>query len=160
MVSETISTTNSSFDDKKGMAIALEQAQISYNEGGIPIGGCLIHKDGRVLGRGYNKRVQNGSPILHGEMSVLENAGRLPHSIYKDCTMYTTLSPCNMCTGAILLYGIKRVVMGENDTFVGGEELLKQNGVELVNLQDEGCKEILTKFIQEKPECWNEDIGV
>lgn len=93
-------------------------------------------------------------------MSVLENAGRLPATTYRDCTMYTTLSPCSMCTGAILLYGIKRVVVGENETFMGGEALLKQHGVEVVNLNDEGCKEILQKFIEEKPQCWNEDIGV
>ncbi|CAK9440178.1 uncharacterized protein LODBEIA_P42780 [Lodderomyces beijingensis] len=148
------------FDDKQNMQIAYEQAQISYNEGGIPIGGCLVAEDGKILSRGYNQRVQKSSAILHGEMSVLENAGRLPGKTYKNCTMYTTLSPCDMCTGAILLYGIKRVVMGENETFVGGEDYLRSKGVEVVNLKDEKCRELMQKFIRENPECWNEDIGV
>jgi len=160
MSSSSSSSSSSSFDDKKGMQIALEQAKKSFAEGGIPIGGCLIKSDGTLLSTGHNQRVQKGSAILHGEMSVLEHAGRLPASTYRDCTMYTTLSPCSMCTGALLLYGIKRGVVGENETFMGGEALLKQNGVEVVNLDDEGCKEILQKFISEKPHCWNEDIGV
>ncbi|GME87387.1 unnamed protein product [[Candida] boidinii] len=148
------------FDDAKGMAIALEEAKKSYEEGGIPIGGCLLHEDGRVLGRGHNKRVQDGSPILHGETDTLNNAGRLPGEIYKHCTMYTTLSPCNMCTGTCLLYGIPRVVMGENNTFVGGEDWLKHKGVEVVNVKSKECEELMQKFIREKPELWNEDIGV
>ncbi|GME68839.1 unnamed protein product [[Candida] boidinii] len=148
------------FDDAKGMAIALEEAKKSYEEGGIPIGGCLLHEDGRVLGRGHNKRVQDGSPILHGETDTLNNAGRLPGDIYKHCTMYTTLSPCNMCTGTCLLYGIPRVVMGENNTYVGGEDWLKHKGVEVVNVQSKECEELMQKFIREKPELWNEDIGV
>ncbi|OWB49912.1 hypothetical protein B5S27_g1457 [[Candida] boidinii] len=130
------------------MAIALEEAKKSYEEGGIPIG------------RGHNKRVQDGSPILHGETDTLNNAGRLPGDVYKHCTMYTTLSPCNMCTGTCLLYGIPRVVMGENNTYVGGEDWLKHKGVEVVNVQSKECEELMQKFIREKPELWNEDIGV
>ncbi|KAG4407971.1 Cytosine deaminase [Candida tropicalis] len=148
-----------SFDDKKGLQIALEQAQKGYSEGGIPIGSCIISSDGKVLGKGHNERIQKGSAILHGEMSALEDAGRLPGKAYKDCTIYTTLSPCNMCTGAILLYGIKRVVMGENVNFQGAEDLLRANGVEVINLDDNDCKEIMSKFIKERPTDWNEDIG-
>ncbi|RCK58097.1 Cytosine deaminase [Candida viswanathii] len=147
------------FDDKKGLLIALEQAKQSYSQGGIPIGSCIISPDGKVLGRGHNERIQKGSAILHGEMSALEDAGRLPGKTYKNCTIYTTLSPCNMCTGAILLYGIKRVVMGENVNFQGAEALLKANGVEVINMDDEGCKEIMSKFIKERSTDWNEDIG-
>lgn len=105
-------------------------------------------------------RVQKSSAILHGEIAVLDDAGRLPGSIYKDCTMYTTLSPCNMCSGACLLYGIKRVVLGENNTFVGAEELLKSKGVEVINMKNQECQDLMEKFIKEKPEEWNEDIGV
>lgn len=111
------------------------------------------------MGKGHNERIQKGSAILHGEMSALEDAGRLPGKAYKDCTIYTTLSPCNMCTGAILLYGIKRVVMGENVNFQGAEDLLRANGVEVINLDDNDCKEIMSKFIKERPTDWNEDIG-
>ncbi|KAI5964511.1 FCY1 [Candida theae] len=118
-----------------------------------------VKSDGTLLSFGHNQRVQKQSAILHGEMSVLENAGRLPASVYRDCTMYTTLSPCNMCTGAMILYGIKRVVVGENETFMGGEALLKEHGVEVINLNDEECKTLLRRFIEEKPECWYEDIG-
>lgn len=147
------------FDDKKGMSIAFEEAKKGYEEGGIPIGGALIHEDGTVLGRGHNMRIQKSSATLHGEISTLENAGRLPGKLYKNATMYTTLSPCMMCTGACLMYGVKRIVMGENVNFVGGEDLLKQKGVELVNLDDEDCKALMTKFIKERPEEWYEDIG-
>lgn len=119
----------------------------------------MILEDGTVLGRGHNMRIQKDSATLHGEISTLENAGRLPGKVYKNCTMYTTLSPCNMCSGACLMYGIKRVVMGENDTFVGAEELLKSEGVEVVNLDNQKCKDLMAKFIKEKPEEWNEDIG-
>ncbi|KAI1082879.1 putative cytosine deaminase [Whalleya microplaca] len=147
-------------DDSKGLAIATEEAKISYQEGGIPIGAALVAADGTVLGRGHNMRVQNGNPILHGETSCLQNAGRLPSSAYKGSTMYTTLSPCDMCTGACLLYGISRVVIGENKTFLGGEAYLKQRGVEVVVLDSAECKDLMDKFIAEKPEIWNEDIGV
>ncbi|RLV96552.1 Cytosine deaminase [Spathaspora sp. JA1] len=146
-------------DDKKGLQIALEEAKKGYAEGGIPIGAALISSDGTVVGQGHNLRIQKGSAILHGETSALENAGRLPAKVYRDCTMYTTLSPCHMCTGAVLLYGIKRVVLGENENFVGAEELLKSKGVEVVNMNDDECKAIMKKFIDERPEDWNEDIG-
>lgn len=116
-------------------------------------------EDGEVLGSGRNLRIQKSSATLHGEISTLENAGRLKGNVYKNCTMYTTLSPCDMCTGAILMYGIKRVVVGENDTFVGGEDYLRQRGVEVVNLDNQECKDLMAKFIKEKPEEWNEDIG-
>lgn len=147
------------FDDKLGMQIAYEEALKGYNEGGIPIGGALISEDGTVLGRGHNMRIQKGSATLHGEISTLENAGRLPGKAYKNATMYTTLSPCMMCTGACLMYGVKRVVLGENKNFMGGEDLLKSNGVEVVNMNDEMCMEIMEKFIKERPEEWFEDIG-
>ncbi|KAI1637389.1 putative cytosine deaminase [Biscogniauxia mediterranea] len=147
-------------DDAKGLALALEEAKIGYQEGGVPIGAALIAADGRVLGRGRNMRVQNGNPILHGETSCLQNAGRLPSSAYQGSTMYTTLSPCDMCTGACLLYGVARVVIGENKTFLGGEAYLKQRGVEVVVLDSAECKDLMDKFIMEKPDVWNEDIGV
>ncbi|KAL6942124.1 Cytosine deaminase [Hanseniaspora vineae] len=147
--------------DKKGISIAYEQALKSYNEGGIPIGGCLINnRTGEVYGSGHNQRMQKNSATLHGEIDTLENCGRLPAKVYAECTMYTTLSPCNMCTGSVLLYSIPRVVMGENKTFVGGEDLLKARGVELVNFDDAECYNLLQKFIKEKPHEWNEDIGV
>ncbi|CAM9019376.1 unnamed protein product [Wickerhamomyces anomalus] len=141
------------FDDKKGMDIAYEEAVKGYEEGGVPI------EDGTVLGSGHNMRFQKDSATLHGEISTLENCGRLKGNVYKDCTMYTTLSPCDMCTGAIIMYGIKRVVMGENDTFVGGEDYLRQRGIEVVNLNEQRCKDIMNKFIKERPQDWNEDIG-
>ncbi|KAI1253227.1 hypothetical protein MGN70_005435 [Eutypa lata] len=140
-------------DDEKGLALALEEATIGYQEGGIPIGAVLVAADGKVLGRGRNMRVQNGNPILH-------NAGRLPSSAYKGSSMYTTLSPCDMCTGACLLYGISRVVIGENKTFLGGETYLRQRGVEVVVVDSAECRDLMEKFIGEKPEVWNEDIGV
>jgi len=138
---------------------ALEQAQAGMSEGGIPIGSVLVH-DGKIIGRGRNRRVQRGSAVLHGEMDALENAGRLPASVYRDCTLYTTLSPCPMCTGAILLYGIPRVVVGENRTFMGEEELLRSRGVEVEVRQDAACIRMMRVFIAEHPELWNEDIGV
>lgn len=147
------------FDDKKGIQIAFEEAKKGYEEGGIPIGAALIHEDGTVLGRGHNMRIQNGSPILHGETAALENAGRLKAKLYQNSTMYTSLSPCDMCTGACLLYGIKRVVIGENINFVGNEAHLKERGVELVNMHDKECEELMSRFIKERPEVWNEDIG-
>lgn len=140
------------------MRVAIEEARLGLQEGGIPIGSVLVHK-GRIVGRGHNRRVQKGSAILHGEMDALENAGRLPASVYRESVLYTTLSPCDMCTGAILLYGIPKVVIGENRTFMGGEALLRSRGVELDVLQDEDCIELMRRFIAEKPELWNEDIG-
>lgn len=145
-------------DDQEFLAIAIEQARIGLAEGGIPIGAVLV-ADGTVLGRGHNRRVQMGSAIRHGETDALENAGRHPALVYRRATMYTTLSPCDMCTGAILLYGIPRVVIGENTTFVGGELYLRQRGVEVVNLDSAVCKQLMTDFIGASPELWNEDIG-
>ncbi|KAK0656730.1 putative cytosine deaminase [Cercophora newfieldiana] len=147
-------------DDKAGLAITFEEAKTSYQEGGIPIGAALVSCTGELLGRGHNMRVQLGSPIHHGETSALFNSGRLPASAYAGSTMYTTLSPCDMCTGACLLYGISRVVIGENRTFLGGEAYLRQRGVEVVVLDDVPCRELMERFIQESPELWNEDIGV
>ena len=138
---------------------AIEEARKGLAEGGIPIGSVLVH-NGRIIGRGHNRRVQKGSAILHGEMDALENAGRLPASIYKESVLYTTLSPCPMCTGAILLYGIPRVVVGENQTFMGDEELLRSRGVLVEILQDPTCIALMKDFIAAKPELWNEDIGV
>ncbi|HEY9177771.1 MAG TPA: nucleoside deaminase [Flavipsychrobacter sp.] len=137
---------------------ALEEARKGYAEGGIPIGSVLVH-NGQILGRGHNKRVQQGSATLHGEMDALENAGRLPAKVYRECVLYTTLSPCSMCTGAILLYGIPKVVIGENVTFMGEEQLLKDRGVDVAVLDNEDCKELMREFIRTKPELWNEDIG-
>lgn len=146
-------------NDRIGLERAIEQARIGRDEGGVPIGAALIADDGRVLGVGHNRRVQDGSAIRHGETDALENAGRLPASVYRRSTMYTTLSPCDMCTGAILLYGIPRVVMGENRTFVGGEDYLRQRGVEVVNLESPECVKLMAEFIAEHPEIWFEDIG-
>ncbi|MEM7659382.1 MAG: nucleoside deaminase [Bacteroidota bacterium] len=138
---------------------AVEQAKKSLAEGGIPIGSVLVHED-KILGRGHNQRMQKGSPTLHGEMDALENAGRQEAKVYQASTLYTTLSPCPMCTGAILLYKIPRVVIGENVTFLGSEALLKQHGVEVIVLDDAECKALMAQFIREKPSEWNEDIGV
>ena len=138
---------------------AIEQARESLAEGGIPIGSVLVH-EGRIIGRGHNCRVQTGSPIDHGEMNCLRNAGRLPARVYRDCTLYTTLSPCPMCSGAILLYKIARVVAGENRTFLGAAEYLRANGVQVEVVQDEECIQLMTDFIQANPRLWNEDIGV
>ncbi|KAF3934576.1 hypothetical protein ABW20_dc0100426 [Dactylellina cionopaga] len=146
-------------NDRKFMKVAFEEARKGYEEGGIPIGAVLVSADGKILGQGHNLRVQKSSPTLHAEISALESASRLPASAYKGATMYTTLSPCSMCTGAILLYKIPRVVMGENKTFVGGEDWLQTKGIEVVNLDDEGCYELMQKFIKERPEDWEEDIG-
>lgn len=144
--------------DKKFLNAAITEARKSLNEGGIPIGSVLVHK-GKIVGSGYNKRVQNGSSILHGEMSAIENAGRRSAEFYKHSTIYTTLSPCAMCSGAILLYGIKKVVIGENATFLGEEAHLRSRGVEVVVLDDPKCKAMMQKFIQENPQLWQEDIG-
>ncbi|HKV13314.1 MAG TPA: nucleoside deaminase [Thermoanaerobaculia bacterium] len=140
------------------MRAAIEEARKGLKEGGIPIGSVLVHGD-VILGRGHNRRVQQGSVVLHGEMDALERAGRQPASVYRECTIYTTLSPCAMCTGAILLYGIPRVVIGENRTFLGEEELLRSRGVEVRVLDDAECVEMMERFIREHPELWNEDIG-
>ena len=137
---------------------AIEEAELGFSEGGIPIGSVLVHK-GRVLGRGHNRRVQKGSAILHGEMDALENAGRQPARVYRDCTIYTTLSPCAMCSGTILLYGIPRVVVGENRTFLGEEDLLRSRGVAVDVLQDARCQELMAQFIRAQPSLWAEDIG-
>lgn len=140
------------------MMEAIAQAKKSLSEGGIPIG-AVIEIDGKIVGRGHNQRVQNGSPILHGEMSALENAGRLSPAEYRRATLYTTLSPCEMCSGAILLYKIPKVVIAENTTFMGDEEHLKSKGVELSVLNSQECIDMMNKFIATKPELWFEDIG-
>jgi len=137
---------------------AINEAEKGLAEGGIPIGSVLVH-DGRVIGRGHNRRVQQGSVVLHAEMDALENAGRQPASVYRECTLVTTLSPCPMCTGAILLYGILRVVIVENETFLGDEELLQSRGVEVEVVNDERCVTLMRAFISAKPDLWNEDIG-
>ena len=141
------------------MGFAVQEAEQGLREGGVPIGSVIVH-EGKILGRGHNRRVQKGSVVLHAEMDALENAGRQPASVYRECTMYTTLSPCAMCSGAILLYGIPRVVIGENQTFLGEEELLRSRGVVIDVLQDQACIELMTEFIRSKPTLWNEDIGV
>ena len=140
------------------MQAAIEEARKGRDEGGIPIGSVLVHR-GKIIGRGHNRRVQQGSAILHGEMDALENAGRLKASVYRECTLYTTLSPCSMCSGAILLYGIPKVVIGENKTFKGEEALLKSSGVEIIVVNDDECYNLMTQFIKEKSKIWNEDIG-
>ncbi len=144
--------------DAELLAKAIEQAEIGLAEGGIPIGAVLA-VDGEVIGAGHNRRVQLGSAIRHGETDALEEAGRLPATVYARSTMYTTLSPCHMCTGAILLYGIPRVVIGENRTFVGAEDLLRANGVEVINLDSQRCVDLMATFIAEHPSLWLEDIG-
>ena len=137
---------------------ALEEAEAGFAEGGIPIGSVLVHR-GRILGRGHNRRVQKGSAILHGEMDALENAGRQPARVYRASVIYTTLSPCSMCSGAILLYGIPRVVVGENQTFMGEEALLRSRGVTVEVIQDARCRELMDRFIAAHPTLWAEDIG-
>lgn len=138
---------------------ALAEAKTGLKEGGIPIGSVIVH-NGKIIGRGHNKRIQKGSVVLHAEMDAMENAGRQPASVYRDCIMYTTLSPCPMCTGAILLYGIPKVVIGENKTFTGAEALLIQNGVEIIVMNNNECIEMMENFIKNNPTLWNEDIGV
>lgn len=137
---------------------AIEEAKKGLAEGGIPIGSVIVY-EGAILGRGHNRRVQNGSVVLHGEMDAFENAGRQSAAVYRKCTLYTTLSPCPMCTGAILLYGIPKVIIGENETFMGEEALLKSRGVEVVVADNETCKNLMKTFIRDKPALWNEDIG-
>ena len=138
---------------------AIDEARQGLNEGGIPIGSVIVYRNA-IIGRGHNRRVQKGSAILHGEMDALENAGRQPASVYRDSTIYTTLSPCSMCSGAILLYGIPRVVVGENRTFMGEEELLRSRGVSVQVLQNSECIRLMEEFIRTNPTLWNEDIGV
>ncbi|ARU54545.1 MAG: nucleoside deaminase [Pseudomonadales bacterium] len=140
------------------MQAAIAEAEKGLAEGGIPIGSVIVH-DGKIIGRGHNRRVQQGSVVLHGEMDAFENAGRQTASVYRDCTLYTTLSPCPMCSGAILLYGIPRVIIGENQTFMGDESLLESRGVELSVLQDPTCIKLMEEFIHNSPTLWNEDIG-
>lgn len=144
--------------DAKCLGIAIDQATLGLSEGGVPIGAALA-TSGEVLGAGRNRRVQLGSPIRHGETDALEMAGRQPAPVYRDATMYTTLSPCDMCTGAILLYGIPRVVIGENRTFMGAEELLRSRGVEVIVADDSRCIRLMEQFIADNPTLWNEDIG-
>ena len=140
------------------MRAAIEEAEKGFQEGGIPIGSIIVH-NGRIIGRGHNRRIQDNSAVLHGEMDALENAGRQPASVYRDSIIYTTLSPCSMCSGAILLYGIPKVVIGENRTFLGEEELLRSRGVSLTILQDPTCIRLMAEFIRANPKAWNEDIG-
>jgi creatinine deaminase len=137
---------------------AVEEAKTGLNEGGIPIGSVLVH-EGKIIGRGHNQRVQRGSVIHHAEMNCLENAGRQSAEVYRECALYTTLSPCSMCTGAILLYGIPRVVIGENVTFMGAEDSLRAAGVHVEVRQDAECIRMMREFIEKNPELWNEDIG-
>jgi len=143
----------------KFLKAALEEARKGLREGGIPIGSVIVH-DGQIVGRGHNRRVQLGSTVLHGEMDALENAGRQAAAIYKECTLYTTLSPCAMCSGAILLYGIPRIVIGENTSFMGEEDLLRSRGVDVRVLQDQSCVQLMQSFIIKHPDLWNEDIGI
>ncbi len=140
------------------LAAAIEEAKKGLAEGGIPIGSVIVH-NGKIIGRGHNRRIQSGSPTLHGEMDALENAGRQPAKVYKESVLYTTLSPCSMCTGAILLYGIPKVIIGENKTFMGEENLLFSRGVITEVVQDEECISMMEKFIADRPQLWNEDIG-
>jgi creatinine deaminase len=137
---------------------AIAEARMGLAEGGIPIGSVIVHED-RILGRGHNRRVQSGSAILHGEMDALENAGRLPASIYRECTLYTTLSPCPMCSGAIALYGIRHVIVGENRSFLGEEDWLRGRGVSIDVVDDAECVALMHDFMRDRPELWNEDIG-
>lgn len=141
------------------MQAAIDEAQLGLAEGGVPVGSVLVH-GGRIIGRGHNRRVQLHNPILHGEMDALQNAGRHPASVYRQSVLYTTLSPCSMCSGAILLYGIPKVVIGENQTFMGEEDWLRERGVQLDVLHDKTCRDLMLEFIASQPALWNEDIGV
>ena len=140
------------------MKAAIEEAETGVREGGIPIGSVLVHRT-RIIGRGHNRRIQTNSVILHGEIDALENAGRQPASVYRECVIYTTLSPCAMCSGAILLYGIPKLVIGENQTFRGEEDLLRSQGVLVEVVQDPACIRMMSNFIRANPKLWNEDIG-
>jgi len=145
-------------DDARFLAAAIDEAQMGEREGGIPIGSVIVHR-GEIIGRGHNRRVQRGSVVLHGEMDALENGGRQCAAVYRECVLYTTLSPCAMCSGAILLYGIPRVVVGENQTFEGEENLLRARGVEVTVVQASRCIDMMKRFIAANPALWNEDIG-
>ncbi|WP_285425187.1 nucleoside deaminase [Pseudomonas sp. efr-133-TYG-103a] len=140
------------------MQAAIDEAQKGLAEGGIPIGSVIVH-DGKIIGRGHNRRVQEGSAIKHGEMDAFENAGRQPAQVYREATLYTTLSPCAMCSGAILLYGIRKIIVGENETFMGEEALLRSRGVQVDVVHNPICIALMKQFIADKPELWNEDIG-
>lgn len=142
----------------KFLTEAINEAKMGLAEGGIPIGSVIVHNN-KILGKGHNRRIQKGSVVLHGEMDAFENAGRQPASVYRECILYTTLSPCPMCSGAILLYGIPKVVIGENETFLGDESLLKERGVEVIVADSPECKELMKQFIRNNPALWNEDIG-
>ncbi len=142
----------------KFLTEAISEAKKGLAEGGIPIGSVIVHNS-KILGKGHNRRIQKGSVVLHGEMDAFENAGRQPASVYRECILYTTLSPCPMCSGAILLYGIPKVVIGENETFLGDESLLKERGVEVIVADSPECKELMKQFIRNNPALWNEDIG-
>lgn len=137
---------------------AIEEAKLGLSEGGIPIGSVIVYQN-KIIGRGHNRRMQEGSVIKHGEMDALENAGRQSASVYRDCTLYTTLSPCPMCSGAIRLYGIPEVVIGESQTFFGDEQLLAQSGVKLTHMHNQECVALMQEYIKNNPEQWNEDIG-
>lgn len=150
--------TREDLPDDPFLDAALAEARLGLVEGGIPIGSVLV-RDGEIIGRGHNRRVQRGSVVLHAEMDALESAGRRSAAVYRTSTLYTTLSPCAMCSGAILLYGIPRVVVGENRTFTGEEDLLRSRGVDVRVVQDERCVELMREFIETRPELWNEDIG-
>ncbi|SCV71379.1 BQ2448_2967 [Microbotryum intermedium] len=155
--SKTAPTPNPKESDVRNIVHAIFQAELGLQEGGVPIGAALVREsDGVVIGVGRNRRVQQGSVIRHGETDCLENIGRLSAATYRGATIYSTLSPCSMCSGAIILYGIKKVVLGENDTFLGGESILRDHGVEVINLDSERCKELMREFIKQKPEIWNE----
>jgi cytosine deaminase len=140
------------------METAIEEARKGLDEGGIPIGSVIVH-NGKIIGKGHNRRVQKGSAVLHGEMDALQNSGRQPASVYRECVLYTTLSPCSMCSGAVLLYNIPKVIIGENKTFLGEEELLKSHGVKIEVLQNPECIDLMAEFIFSHPDLWNEDIG-
>jgi cytosine/creatinine deaminase len=146
-------------EHQKFMTQAIQEAQKSLNKGGIPIGAVLV-KNSEIIGKGHNKRIQLNSSILHAEMDCLENAGRMKSDDYKNCVIYTTLSPCAMCSGAMVLYNIPMVVIGENENFKGPEQYLMDNGVKLINLNIESCKKMLGTFIQNNSDLWNEDIGI
>lgn len=150
---------SASFAQREFLDAARHEAALGLGEGGIPIGSVLVHRE-RIVGRGHNRRVQRGSAILHGEMDALENAGRMSATIYRECTLYTTLSPCAMCSGAIILYGIPRVVIGENRSFMGEEAWLRSHGVSLDVIDDPACVTLMADFIRMRPDLWNEDIGV
>lgn len=143
---------------RKFLDACRDEARKGLEEGGIPIGSVIVH-DGRIIGRGHNRRVQQGSVVLHAEMDALENAGRQRADVYRACTLYTSLSPCAMCSGAIVLYGIRRVIIAENRTFMGEEDWLRSRGVTLDVVQDRDCIEMMRRFIRERPDLWDEDIG-